>query len=162
MGPWIHACHDQSPVGPATASARKRLRKEPVANLLLVNTLTDFKGVNVVALCGVSAILKAAEHQVRLMDRALPVSLAAKADRALDGFAPDIIAINVMTSHQVAVLREVSSLLSRRCPAPIIAGGMAVSADPEAALACPCVDAACVGEGDGAILDVIERGDARL
>src|SRR3990167_1499937 len=100
-------------------------------NILLVNTLENFPGINVIALCTLSSVLKKMGNNVKLLDCSVQDLLSENIKKTILLFRPDIIGINVMTSHQLKIFKDVSSLLKELLNVPIVAGGMAVSMDPE-------------------------------
>lgn len=122
-----------------------------MSKILLVNTLEDYPGVNVVALCSLSAVLKSRGHSVVLFD----CSMHDYSMNEIEGsFYPDFIGINVMTAHQTKLLKEISSELKKRFSVPIVAGGMSVSTDPDTHINYPSIDAVCLGEGEHVMLDM--------
>jgi len=75
-------------------------------------------------------------------------------------FNPDIIALSIPTNLYPFV-SEMASLLKKEIPVPIIAGGPHVSALPEYVLQHKSIDMVCIGEGEEAfaeLLDKMEKG----
>ena len=71
---------------------------------------------------------------------------------------PDLIGVS-MTTRQWLRGREVVAGLAPR-PAPVIAGGLHPTFRPDSVLAAPGFDAVCLGEGERAILEVVEALEA--
>src|SRR5436190_2641604 len=68
---------------------------------------------------------------------------------------PDIVAFtSYSNTHRWAV--DVARAVKRECEAPIVFGGPHVSAVPERAILEPAIDAVVEGEGEGAMLDLLE------
>jgi anaerobic magnesium-protoporphyrin IX monomethyl ester cyclase len=118
-----------------------------------------------------SAWVRRAGHEVALVYEARPFSSGSGTDipllaRLLDplpeetaervaGTRPDVVAFtSYSVTHRWAV--EVAREVKRRCPAPIVFGGPHVSAAPERAIAEWSIDAVVEGEGEGALVDLLE------
>ena len=118
-----------------------------------------------------SAFVRQAGHEPSLVYEARPFSSGSGTDsrflaRLLDprpeetaarvvATRPDVIAFtsySVTHRWSVAVARE----LKQRCDAPIVFGGPHVSAAPERAIREWSIDAVVEGEGEGALVDLIE------
>ena len=74
---------------------------------------------------------------------------------------PDVIAMSVLThTYQWGV--QIATAIKARTGAKVIFGGVHPSAVPDVALAEPCVDAVCIGEGDRAFpawLEALEQDE---
>ncbi|MCP4649223.1 MAG: B12-binding domain-containing radical SAM protein [PVC group bacterium] len=70
-------------------------------------------------------------------------------------FAPDLIAFSVVSDFYDWA-STVSKLLKKRCHKPIIWGGIHPTSVPEEVLENDFVDMVCVGEGEAALLEVVE------
>src|SRR2546430_5189734 len=68
--------------------------------------------------------------------------------------AARVIAASYRNIHRWAV--DVARAVKRECEAPIVFGGPHVSAVPERAILEPSIDAVVEGEGEGALLDLLE------
>jgi anaerobic magnesium-protoporphyrin IX monomethyl ester cyclase len=118
-----------------------------------------------------SAWVRQAGHESTLVYEARPFSsgtgtdsrfLAGLLDPAPDETAarvaatrPDVIAFtSYSVTHRWAI--EVARALKRRCEAPIVFGGPHVSAAPERAIREWSIDAVVEGEGEGALVDLVE------
>jgi radical SAM superfamily enzyme YgiQ (UPF0313 family) len=81
---------------------------------------------------------------------------------AVRGESPDIIGLS-LTTRQWLRAREVVSAVTAQVDVPVIAGGLHPTFMPEATLAADGFDYVCLGEGEEAMLDLmnaIEDGDA--
>lgn len=75
---------------------------------------------------------------------------------------PDLIGFSTLT-NQWSIIRRYTGWVREALNVPIIHGGVHVTVDPESALQAPEIDLLCVGEGEGAMLDLVrrlERGQA--
>ena len=71
---------------------------------------------------------------------------------------PDVVAFtSYSVTHAWSV--EVARAVKRRCDVPIVFGGPHVSAAPERAIREPSIDAVVEGEGEGALVDLLECAD---
>src|ERR1700690_734062 len=89
------------------------------------------------------------------------------ADQPLDaiaaeirGQAPGLIGVS-MTTRQWLRAREVLSALRRSSNVPVIAGGLHATFSPEDVLRHDGIDYLCLGEGEAALLDLVEALSAR-
>jgi len=86
-----------------------------------------------------SAVLKQAGHQTRVRE-----------------FAPELIAYS-FSSHQFPYIRQISRWLKEDFPQILsIAGGVHASLSPEEVIAEPGIDLICRGEGEQALLELVE------
>ncbi len=90
----------------------------------------------------------------RLLARLLDPRPAETADRVV-ATKPDVVAFtSYSVTHAWAV--DVAREIKARLDVPIVFGGQHVSADPERAIAAAPIDAIVEGEGEGALIDLIE------
>ncbi len=118
-----------------------------------------------------SAWVRQAGHEPTLVYEARPFSsgtgtdskllarlLDPKADETAERIAatrPDVVAFSSYSvTHRWAV--DVARAVKRRCEVPIVFGGQHVSASPERVIREPSIDAVVEGEGEGALLDLVE------
>jgi radical SAM superfamily enzyme YgiQ (UPF0313 family) len=102
---------------------------------------------------------RALQASVRIMDFGLLPHLSARetADRIAQHGAPDIVGLSCLTNNFTASV-EVAGLLKQRHPEiRIVLGGAHPSVDPQAAAACPGVDAVVYGEGEITFLELVRR-----
>ncbi|MFO0761436.1 MAG: radical SAM protein [Byssovorax sp.] len=102
-----------------------------------------------------SAVLKQAGHQVGLVDFTFGLSDAAAIDQ-VRAFSPDWIGMTARTNEferAVTVARRIKKVMD----VPIFCGGMHPTVAAEDAIARRCFDGICLGEGEHATLEVIER-----
>ncbi len=71
-------------------------------------------------------------------------------------YDPNLIGFSVVT-HQWAHVKEYAALIKTKFKAPIICGGAHPTFHPEEVVADPSINFACVGEGEFALIDVLER-----
>jgi len=104
-----------------------------------------------------SAVLKAAGHQAALLHVTQPIArqeFLARLGALLPAEGPRLIGFSI-TSNMVPFLREWSGWIKAQWPeAWIIAGGVHPTLVPQETLSIPGVDLVCVGEGEGAIVEL--------
>lgn len=118
-----------------------------MAKLLFIQDLLyEYMGV-----MAISAFLKRRGHKVEIL-------IDDEDDDILDRIAdyqPDVIAFSCLTStHKWAL--EWATRIKARYDFPIILGGAHVTINPETVFPHPCIDAACIGEGEDAVLEYVE------
>jgi radical SAM superfamily enzyme YgiQ (UPF0313 family) len=94
---------------------------------------------------------------LRVSPAASPGEIAAAAGRE----APDLVGVSIST-RQWPRAREVIGELRRDLDVPVLAGGLHATFAPETVLAAEGFDWVCIGEGEGAALELLaalERGD---
>jgi radical SAM superfamily enzyme YgiQ (UPF0313 family) len=101
-----------------------------------------------------SAVLKRAGHETALywtsgFD-------AASFDQRMATFRPDLVAVSAVTNQFPLAARLIERAKSSTGK-PVILGGIHATLAPEEAVGTPGLDALCVGEGEGALLDFVER-----
>ncbi|MGC9024159.1 MAG: B12-binding domain-containing radical SAM protein, partial [Chloroflexia bacterium] len=106
-----------------------------------------------------SAVLKGAGHEAALLHVTQPPAreeFLRRLEALLPPAGPLLIGFSI-TSNMVPFLREWGRWIKEKWPqALLIAGGVHPTLVPEETLALPPVDLVCVGEGEGAILDLAE------
>lgn len=70
---------------------------------------------------------------------------------------PDVIGFSVLTNQYKYAL-EIGNSIKTYMDVPIIFGGIHATMAPQETLSQPCVDYICVGEGEEAILELIQKG----
>ncbi len=70
---------------------------------------------------------------------------------------PDMVGFSVLTTQYKYAL-EIAEHIKTYCDAPVIFGGIHPTMDPKGVLAQKAVDYICVGEGEDAFLELIEKG----
>lgn len=104
----------------------------------------------------ISAVLKAAGHETAL------IYLLREPSRGefmceLAGHGPNIVAFS-STTHQHPLVEQCASWIKEDYPdLPVVAGGTHPTLAPESVAQCESIDAICVGEGELAMLDLVER-----
>lgn len=102
-----------------------------------------------------SAVLKDKGHQTSLIDTTFKLSdeeILNKAKR----FNPDLIAITTAT-NDFDYASDIGDLLKKNLKVPVIAGGFHPTIAPEEVISKKPFDMVCIGEGEGAILDLVEK-----
>ncbi|MEW6517684.1 MAG: radical SAM protein [candidate division FCPU426 bacterium] len=104
----------------------------------------------------ISAVLKQAGHTTRLIFVQKPMEAQDFLGR-VEAEAPDIVGFSVV-SNQWNQSRHYTRLIRERFPQlPVIHGGVHITVAAEEALACPEISLLCVGEGEHAMLELLER-----
>jgi len=105
-------------------------------------------------LASLSAVLKQTGHQTDLLatESVSPTRIESK----LRSFAPGLIGVTT-TTDQFPLARKLIACISKISSAPVVLGGIHPTVCPDESIAVPEVTAVCVGEGEGAILDIVER-----
>ena len=110
-----------------------------------------------------SSVLKERGHKTALINvndkLGYPLDIERIARDAAE-FGPDLIGLSLVT-NQYEYGREIAVGLRERFPhVPIVAGGVHVTMSPGEVLAeCPAIDYACVGEGEDALVELVDRLD---
>ncbi len=100
-----------------------------------------------------SAVLKRAGHKTELLVLESVDSAAIR--EKLQSFPPDLIAIS-STSDQFELTRRLVPYLTSVSAAPVIIGGVHPTVAPEEAIAIPGVFGICIGEGEEALVELVE------
>jgi radical SAM superfamily enzyme YgiQ (UPF0313 family) len=110
-----------------------------------------------------SAVLRQTGHETALLHITQPVtreSFLQQLETLLSGEGPLLVGFSA-TSNMMPFLEEWSLWVKQRWPQVwTIAGGVHPTLVPEEVLALPGVDIVCVGEGEGAIVDLVEALEA--
>ena len=107
-------------------------------------------------LCYLSAALKKAGHQARVLDCEAQGLNMTKLFEIVQQEKPDLIGITA-TSPELANALTIASELKRRCAIPIVFGGVHVTIFKEQLLReNPAVDFGVVGEGEETIVELLE------
>lgn len=108
-----------------------------------------------------SAVLKKAGHTTSLLHLEKDVSskwLLAQVER----FAPDLVGISIIT-HQFAYARKYAGWIKTAFPGiPIICGGVHPTLWPQEVISESGIDIICLGEGEGPLLELVTRLEARI
>lgn len=73
---------------------------------------------------------------------------------------PDVIGFSVLT-NQYKYSLEIARHIKTYLDVPIVFGGIHPTMDPEGTLAEDCVDYLCIGEGEGAFLELLKKGSPK-
>ncbi len=111
-----------------------------------------YSGIGILA-----AVLQQAGHEAALLHVTQPIAREAFLERLgalLPGDGPRLVGFSI-TSNMVPFLQEWSGWIKARWPdVLVVAGGVHATLVPEETLAIPSVDMVCVGEGEGAIVEL--------
>ncbi len=99
-----------------------------------------------------AACLRRTGHQVEMHRFAADASVA-QGVAAVRAARPDLVALS-LTSRQWLRARRLVAAVREELPVPVVAGGLHPTFSPEAVLAWPGFDYVCLGEGEGAMLDL--------
>lgn len=109
-------------------------------------------------LAHISAVLKAAGHDVALMnvcEKLDPcVDVAAVAAKAAE-YEPDVIGMSVVTT-QMSYACALAAAIRSHCAAATVCGGPHATMAPQETIDTGAFDFVCVGEGEHAMLDLVE------
>ncbi len=110
-------------------------------------------GMFSLGLASLSACLKAKGHQTDLLavDKVVRSSIHHK----ISSFPPDLIGVT-STTDQFPLARKLIADLWATAKVPIVLGGIHPTVCPEESIALPGVTAVCIGEGEGAIQDIVQ------
>ena len=106
-----------------------------------------------------SAVLKSHGHQTTLLDINERMGFDLDLDRIrreIESFSPDLIGFSLVT-NQFPVGLQIARSIRSYWKSPLIAGGVHVTMDPRGVLESGAFDYACVGEGEEAMLELVER-----
>jgi len=109
-------------------------------------------------LAHISAVLKAAGHEVHLVNVCEKLDAEVSPDRVALRIAqsrPDVVGLSIVT-NQFPYACKLARALRTRCAAPIVCGGSHATMAPEETISTRCFDFVCVGEGEYAMLDLVE------
>jgi anaerobic magnesium-protoporphyrin IX monomethyl ester cyclase len=106
-----------------------------------------------------SAVLRERGHETALINvndaLGYPLDLE-RIWRDVRAFGPDMIAFSIVT-NQYRYAVEIAGFLRERTSVPMIVGGVHVTMDPEGVFSDGLFDYACVGEGEEAFAELVDR-----
>ena len=121
---------------------------------LEIDTARDW-AVASIGPASLAAVLRDSGHRAELLRVAVDREAEELADEVAAA-APDLLALS-LTSRQWLRARRLVGALRRRLDLPVVAGGLHPTFSPEAVLASPGFDYVCLGEGEEALLELVER-----
>lgn len=101
-----------------------------------------------------AAFLREHGHEALMVRAAITMSDAAVVEMVQEA-APELLGVS-MTTRQWLRARHLVGLIRQEVNVPVVAGGLHATFSPEAVLAAPGFDFACLGEGEEALLDLVE------
>jgi anaerobic magnesium-protoporphyrin IX monomethyl ester cyclase len=105
-------------------------------------------------LATIASVLKKAGHQVELLVFTADTPIYETLQPFMERFRPRLFCLTAV-STQFPLIREIAETIKRIDPSVYVAlGGAHASLRPEETIACPCIDAVCVGEGDTAVVEL--------
>jgi radical SAM superfamily enzyme YgiQ (UPF0313 family) len=102
----------------------------------------------------IGAYLREHGHEVRFLRAGLDMDAADVLRRVL-AEAPDVIGLS-LTTRQWLRSRDLVAAIRAALDVPVVAGGLHPTFSPEAVLATPGFDYVCLGEGEEAMLELVE------
>ena len=131
------------------------MSRQPLLVLFLeIDTARDW-AVASIGPASLAAVLRRAGHDAEM----LRVDVDREADdlaAEIAGRRPDLMALS-LTSRQWPRARRMVRLLRRRLEVPVIAGGLHPTFSPRQVLDSPGFDHVCLGEGEEALLELVDR-----
>lgn len=107
----------------------------------------------------ISACLKRAGHDTRVIhlneELGFPMDIP-KIKNIVDEFSPELIAFSSTTS-QFKYVKALSATLKKHTGAPIVCGGIHATVIPKEVLDSGVVDFVCLGEGEEAMVELVDR-----
>jgi len=106
-----------------------------------------------------SAVLKQHGHQTRLINLNEKLGPVPSVDEIVDEvrrYDPGLVGFSIVT-NQYPLAEKIATALKNVTDVPIVCGGVHVSMVPEKVMASGVFDYACVGEGEGALLELVEQ-----
>ncbi|MBS3108251.1 radical SAM protein [Candidatus Woesearchaeota archaeon] len=103
-----------------------------------------------------SAILKANGHETSLLDFTFNLSHE-NALAQLKEFNPDILCMSARSTEFLQSVKFAEFLRKNNTEIPIFVGGSHPTIDPEDAISHKCFDGICIGEGEHALLELVEK-----
>ena len=129
--------------------------------LLICLDITAVQGTHYHSAIGsLSAALKAADHKTGLLHLVKPVD-EKELIQSISEQAPDMVGFSTMTNGFRHV-KKMAVMLKRHFNFPIICGGVHPTLDPEGTIREEGIDMVCIGEGEGALVELcnkMERGE---
>jgi len=117
--------------------------------------MPDYTGSFHLGLGYLSSVLKEKGHDCSLIHIKNESELKNIGERAKK-YNPDLIAYTAFT-HQFHLIRKASKEIKKILKKPSICGGVHATVDPEEVIKEPGIDIVCIGEGEGPILELVEK-----
>jgi hypothetical protein len=141
--------------------------------VLLINSnlKDDILAAPPIGLCYVASAAEIAGHEVRVLDLCFKHRIGTELEKAITGFAPQVIGVSLRNLDNVNMLRLISYLppaleivqkIRALSPAPLVLGGSGASLDPQGVLEFLQGDYLIVSEGERsfvALLEALDRGE---
>ena len=107
----------------------------------------------------ISSVLQRAGHETKLLNVNEKLDFPLDFDRIrreVKEFSPDLVGFSVVTTQYEPACR-IAETVRLCCDAPIVCGGIHPTMAPRQTLKDDCWDFICVGEGEDAVLEMVER-----
>jgi anaerobic magnesium-protoporphyrin IX monomethyl ester cyclase len=118
------------------------------------------KGERTLAIEYLSAVLKANGHEAVALNNPGYVATVDILTKTIAAIKPGLVACSVDSLNSAWYFRFAERLKQTPYPLPVVFGGIHVTTTPAAVLASPAVDYIGVGEGEYALLDLVEALEA--
>ena len=133
-----------------------------MARVLLLTLFKPLKNYQIsppLGICYLSACLKRASHDVRLVDLRAKRQSVHSHRHAIREFAPQVVGISALVLEHIQLQEVAAQLKALPDPPVVVVGGPFSNSLPETLLTYRDVDLAVPGEGERAILEIAERVD---
>jgi len=119
-----------------------------------------YGGISYLGIASLSGVLKQAGHNVSLLHITQPIEKN-KLIKLIEEKAPELIAFSATTQMFGFVQQWSAWVKKEKGEIPLIVGGIHSTLYPQETLRDSCVDFCCIGEGEGAILDLCQALQTR-
>lgn len=109
-----------------------------------------------VGLAYISAVLKKRGHEVRLLEMSNYQKDKQELLAMIESYRPQIMGLSA-NSHQFSYIEDLAEAVKKRFDGPIFVGGVHTTLKPEIIEEEINVDGICIGEGELAFLDLVEK-----
>ena len=111
----------------------------------------------------ISGLLKAHGIETRLLNINEQLGYPLDHERIKNdvlAFGPDVIGFSVLSNQHKYAL-EIGGEMRRYTDSPLVFGGIHPTMDPRGTLSSEVPDCVCIGEGEEALLELVEKGDPK-
>lgn len=121
----------------------------------LSDFMTDYSGFNHIGLGYLSACLKQAGHETKLLHLVKQIP-AEELIKLIQDVNPGLVCYTAF-SNQFHYIRKVALLIKKELNIPTICGGIHATVHPEDTISVDGIDMVCIGEGEKAIVELVNR-----